>query len=67
MINNAVSLYYTDLPEAEAAELENKLKVLNTIDQEVGTEPFFNCKQELGLKVVLSNSNIYVISLSILL
>lgn len=24
-----------DLPEAEAAELENKLKVLNTIDQEV--------------------------------
>lgn len=40
MINNAVSLYYTDLPEAEAAELENKLKVLNTIDQEVGIELF---------------------------
>lgn len=42
MINITLSLnlYYTDLPEAEAAELENKLKVLNTIDQEVGTEPF---------------------------
>lgn len=33
-------LCHTDLPEAEAAELENKLKVLNTIDQEVGIESF---------------------------
>ena len=40
MDDHLVNVSVSDLPEAEAAELQNKLEVLNIMDQEVLFSPY---------------------------